>query len=76
MRGLVRSYVTLAITVVYFQKESHRREPSAWGFNWVTLSLGDINTETWSSRLGVERKGDDLDLKNITVTKSKEVKTG
>jgi hypothetical protein len=26
--------------------------------------------------LGVERKGDDLDLKNITVTKSKEVKTG
>jgi hypothetical protein len=29
--------------------------PSAWGYSWVTLSLGVINTETWSSRLGVGR---------------------
>jgi hypothetical protein len=27
--------------------------PSAWGYSWVTLSPGVINTETWSSRLGV-----------------------
>jgi hypothetical protein len=27
-----------------------------WGYNWATLLLGDINTETWSSRLGVGRK--------------------
>jgi hypothetical protein len=25
---------------------------NAWGYNWVTLFLRDINTETWSSRLG------------------------
>jgi hypothetical protein len=24
-------------------------EPSAWGYNWATLLLGDISTETWSS---------------------------
>jgi hypothetical protein len=29
--------------------------PSAWGYNWAPLSLGVINTETWSSRLGVGR---------------------
>jgi hypothetical protein len=23
-----------------------KREPGAWGHNWVTLSLGDINAET------------------------------
>jgi hypothetical protein len=27
--------------------------PNAWGCNWVTLPPGDINTEAWSSRLGV-----------------------
>jgi hypothetical protein len=27
-------------------------EPSAWGYNWATLFLGDINTGTWPSRLG------------------------
>jgi hypothetical protein len=30
----------------------------AWGYNWATQSPGDINMETWSSRLGVGR-GDD-----------------
>jgi hypothetical protein len=30
--------------------------PSAWGYNWAILSPGDINTEAWSSRLGVERR--------------------
>jgi hypothetical protein len=36
-----------------------KREPGAWGYNWATLSLGDINTANWSSRFGVERKADD-----------------
>jgi hypothetical protein len=31
----------------------------AWGYNWVTQSPGDINMETWSSRLGVGRGADD-----------------
>jgi hypothetical protein len=51
-------------------------EPGAWRFNLATLSLGDINTEIWYSRLGVGRKADDLALqKKNTVAKSKEVKT-
>jgi hypothetical protein len=33
-----------------------------WGYNWATLSLGDINTEPWPSGLGVGRKADDLVL--------------
>jgi hypothetical protein len=28
-----------------------------WGYNWSTLSPGDINMETWSSRLGVGAQG-------------------
>jgi hypothetical protein len=27
--------------------------PSVWGYSWATLSPRVINTETWSSRLGV-----------------------
>jgi hypothetical protein len=30
--------------------------PSAWGYNWATLSPEDINTEVWSSKLGVEHR--------------------
>jgi hypothetical protein len=29
--------------------------PSAWGYSWATLFPGVLNTETWSSRLGVGR---------------------
>jgi hypothetical protein len=29
--------------------------PGARGYNWATLPLWDINTETWSSRMGVGR---------------------
>jgi hypothetical protein len=29
--------------------------PSAQEYSWATLSSGVINTETWSSRLGVGR---------------------
>jgi hypothetical protein len=32
------------------------------GYSWVTLPPGDINTEAWSSRLGVEREADNLTL--------------
>jgi hypothetical protein len=49
------------------------REAGAWGCNWATLSLGDINTETYSSSLGVGRKADDL---AAAAAKSKQVKTG
>jgi hypothetical protein len=52
-----------------------KRESGAWGYNWAALSLGDINTETWYSRLGVGHKADDLVLKNIITAKFKEVKT-
>jgi hypothetical protein len=33
-------------------QEVTKSEPSARGYNWVTLFLGDINTGTWPSRLG------------------------
>jgi hypothetical protein len=27
--------------------------PNAWGYNWTTLFLGEINTiKTWTTRLG------------------------
>jgi hypothetical protein len=34
------------------------------GYNWTTLQMGGINTETRSSRLRVERKAEDLLLRN------------
>jgi hypothetical protein len=40
------------------------------------MSEGDINTETWFSRLGVGRKPDDHALQKIIVAKFKEVKGG
>jgi ABC-type siderophore export system fused ATPase/permease subunit len=43
-----------------------QRESGAWGYNWDTMSLGDINTGTWSYGLRVGHKA---------VAKSKEVKT-
>jgi hypothetical protein len=43
-------------------KKAMKREPSVWGYNWATLSLWDINSETWSYRLGVGSKADDLVL--------------
>jgi hypothetical protein len=59
-----------------------KRELDAWGYNWANLSLGDMNTGTWSTRLGVERKADDsaLQKKNIYIyiylQNSKQIKSG
>jgi hypothetical protein len=36
-----------------------KRESGAWGYNWATLLLRDINIENWSSRLRVGYKADD-----------------
>jgi hypothetical protein len=36
--------------------------PVPGGYNWATLSLGNINTETCSSRFGAGRKADGLAL--------------
>jgi hypothetical protein len=33
------------------------KESSASEYNWITMFLGDINTGTWLSGLGVGRKG-------------------
>jgi hypothetical protein len=43
-------------------------------YNWTTLSLGYINTKTWSSRLGIGCKADNLALNKIIVAKSIDVK--
>jgi hypothetical protein len=48
-----------------------KSEPGAWKYNWNTLSQGAINTETWSSRLGVDASLTTLLSKKITLAKSK-----
>jgi hypothetical protein len=55
----VSSNVTLILTLCKSYTcetyEATKRVPSAWGYKWVTLFLGDINTGTWPSRLGESR---------------------
>jgi hypothetical protein len=46
---------TVALRVVGGDEKGTQWKPSAWGYNWVTLFLGDINTGTWPSRLGESR---------------------
>jgi hypothetical protein len=53
-----------------------KREPVAGGYNWATLSLGDINTETWSPRLGLDPRLTNFLCKKNIIAKSKKVKTG
>jgi hypothetical protein len=48
-----------------------RRKSGAWGYNWATLLLEEMNTKTWSPGKGLMN----LLCKRITVAKSKEVKT-
>jgi hypothetical protein len=43
---------TSSSTVAPASRKSDKREPSAQGYNWVTLFRGDINTGTWPYRLG------------------------
>jgi hypothetical protein len=40
-------------------------KPSAWGYNWVTLFLREINTGTWPSRL---LESQILDSKNMVMS--------
>jgi hypothetical protein len=53
--------------------EGEERGTQCWGYNWVTLSLWGINTEAWSSRLGVGTRPMTLLYKKITAAKSKGV---
>jgi hypothetical protein len=39
-----------------FLPTSYYYKPNAWGCNWDILFLGEINTVTWSSRLGESKK--------------------
>jgi hypothetical protein len=43
--------------------------PGAWGYNWATLPMEDINTEAWSSRVGVGRGATTLPCKKKIVEK-------
>jgi hypothetical protein len=49
--GAGKNTSTVALRVV----EGDEKEIRRLGFNWATLSLGDINTETWSSRCNVAK---------------------
>jgi hypothetical protein len=51
-----------------------KREPGASGYNWATLSLGDINTKTERERL--DTRLTTLFCKKIVVAKSKIVEPG
>jgi hypothetical protein len=46
--------------------------PSARGYSWTTLSRGVINTETWSSRLGVGRGANNPTPLKTAVTEPQE----
>jgi hypothetical protein len=41
-------------------RRRRKGNPVPGGYNWATLSLGDINMGTWFSGLGVGRKGEDI----------------
>jgi hypothetical protein len=50
--------------------------PVPGGITAPPCRWGDINTWTWSSRLGLDKRLTTFLCKKIIVTKSKEVKTG
>jgi hypothetical protein len=37
------------------RRRQRKEKPSAWGYNWASLFLWDINTGTWPFRLGKSR---------------------
>lgn len=59
---IVASFTVLSITSSYPLCRATQREPDAWGYNWTTMSLRDINIGTWFSKLGTGHKADDLIL--------------
>jgi hypothetical protein len=51
----IRKQATAQILTLFISRQllnSTCYKPSARGYNWATLFLGDINTGTWLSRLG------------------------
>jgi hypothetical protein len=56
--------------------EGDGKGPSGWGYNWATISLGDIHSEILFSRLGLNARLKILLRENIIVAKSKELKIG
>jgi hypothetical protein len=61
-KHLVWRWVRLPAPHHWEWQKTTKMEVGVWECYWPTLSLGDINTETWFSRLGVRRKADDLAL--------------
>jgi hypothetical protein len=50
------------------------REAGAWGYNWATLSLEEINTETWSPGWGLDARLLTLLRRRTILAKSKKIK--
>jgi hypothetical protein len=44
------------ITSPASRRRRRKGETCAWGHNWTTLLLGDINTVTWSVKLGLDTR--------------------
>jgi hypothetical protein len=57
--------VTIPPPWPYKSKKATKTEHGGWGYTCAILSLGDINTGTWSSRLRVGHKGDNLTLQKM-----------
>jgi hypothetical protein len=55
---LVPVFIYSRSRVAQLYPNALKREPSAWGYNWATPLLGDINTWTWPSRLRESRTWD------------------
>jgi hypothetical protein len=51
------------------RKRRLKGKPSTWGFSWATLSLVAINSEAWSSRLGLGVGLTTPARKKLTVTR-------
>jgi hypothetical protein len=51
-----------ASTAALQAEEGDKWEPGAWGITEPPHHWGNINTETWSSKLGVGHKADNLAL--------------
>jgi hypothetical protein len=52
------------------------RESGAWRYSWATYSLKGTHTDTFSSRMWLDKRLITLFNEEIIVAKSEEVKTG